>query len=499
MSSFMRRAAIPCFGQLLICLIVIVPARAQTCNDVELRSQAEVDAFDCTWVGNLTIGAPGNEDNISDLSPLAGLTTVVKYLRIRNNDSLTSLEGLGALQSVGEASQGTGGLEIVNNLALITLEGFNSLNSVYGLRIDGNESLTSLEGLESLSFIPQYGGISIVSNPSLVALSGLDSLTYSFNLHIENNDALESLAGLEELTTVGGSVEQGGGLTISGNAALVSLEGIENLTAIGGGNFGGLVLSENDALLSLAALGGLDYIGGNLVIDNNDALASLTGLEGVESLGGDLRVENNDVLKSLAGLEGIVSVGPAPENGAGNLTISNNDSLESLEGLGNIALVRGDPIGTSLNVVNNDVLRRCSCGLSGLIAGDPPAFTGVQGDVVIEENDPEGTCTSPEVVLATPCEPVANEEGSAAPQELQLESYPNPAAESFTVRYALPEAGPVRLAVYDLLGREVTVLDDSVRPVSWHEARIGGLAAGVYLVRMEVGQEVRTQRVTVLR
>ena len=102
-------------------------------------------------------------------------------------------------------------------------------------------------------------------------------------------------------------------------------------------------------------------------------------------------------------------------------------------------------------------------------------------------------------MLATPCEPVANEDASAAPQELQLEVYPNPVARVATMRYALPEAAPARLAVYDLLGREVAVLRAGVHPVGQHETRLGGLAAGVYVVRLEVGEEVRTQRVTVLR
>ena len=72
MIPFMRRSFIPCFGKLLLCLVFVVPVRAQTCNDVELRSQAEVDAFDCTWAGNLTIGAPGHEDDITDLVSFPG-------------------------------------------------------------------------------------------------------------------------------------------------------------------------------------------------------------------------------------------------------------------------------------------------------------------------------------------------------------------------------------------------------------------------------------------
>jgi hypothetical protein len=83
---------------------------------------------------------------------------------------------------------------------------------------------------------------------------------------------------------------------------------------------------------------------------------------------------------------------------------------------------------------------------------------------------------------------------------LQLEIYPNPVVRAATLSYALPEAEPVRLAVFDLLGREVAVLAEGVQPVGRHEVRLSGLAAGVYVVRIETGdgEEVFTRRVTVV-
>ncbi|MDX1529892.1 MAG: hypothetical protein R3362_00060, partial [Rhodothermales bacterium] len=60
-------------------------------------------------------------------------------------------------------------------------------------------------------------------------------------------------------------------------------------------------------------------------------------------------------------------------------------------------------------------------------------------------------------------QPVANEEDGAEAQPAALAlgpAYPNPFAERATVRYAVPEAGRVTLAVFDALGREVAVLVD---------------------------------------
>jgi hypothetical protein len=59
----------------------------------------------------------------------------------------------------------------------------------------------------------------------------------------------------------------------------------------------------------------------------------------------------------------------------------------------------------------------------------------------------------------------------------------------------------VRLAVYDVLGREVAVLVDGERPAGRHEAVLDGrmLPSGVYLVRLAAGGEVRTRAVTLAR
>ncbi|NNF58761.1 MAG: T9SS type A sorting domain-containing protein [Rhodothermaceae bacterium] len=99
--------------------------------------------------------------------------------------------------------------------------------------------------------------------------------------------------------------------------------------------------------------------------------------------------------------------------------------------------------------------------------------------------------------------PVANEPGLDVPDTFALHAaYPNPFASRATLRYDIAEAGPVRLAVYDLLGREVAVLADSERAAGRYEVLLdgSGLASGVYLVRMIAGADVlQSRRVTLLR
>ena len=77
---------------------------------------------------------------------------------------------------------------------------------------------------------------------------------------------------------------------------------------------------------------------------------------------------------------------------------------------------------------------------------------------------------------------------------------PNPSSGGARVAFAVPDAGPVRLSVVDVRGREVAVLVDDERSVGTHEARLGhGLAPGVYVVRLEAAGQVLTQRAVVAR
>jgi flagellar hook assembly protein FlgD len=64
----------------------------------------------------------------------------------------------------------------------------------------------------------------------------------------------------------------------------------------------------------------------------------------------------------------------------------------------------------------------------------------------------------------------------------------------------------VTLSVYDVLGRKVATLVDrelssGAHTITWHGETDGGsqLSSGLYLVRLQAGQEVRTQRVTLVR
>ena len=80
-------------------------------------------------------------------------------------------------------------------------------------------------------------------------------------------------------------------------------------------------------------------------------------------------------------------------------------------------------------------------------------------------------------------------------------NYPNPFNPSTHVRYELPTAARVSLAIYDVRGRLVERLVEGEQPAGRHEVLFEprGLASGVYLAHLRVGGQVRTIRMLLLK
>jgi hypothetical protein len=83
---------------------------------------------------------------------------------------------------------------------------------------------------------------------------------------------------------------------------------------------------------------------------------------------------------------------------------------------------------------------------------------------------------------------------------------PNPFNPRTTIRFDLPAAGSVRLAVYDVAGRLVRVLVNGDLPPGTREAVWDGsdssgraMASGSYLARLEAGGKVEVVRMGLVR
>ena len=97
--------------------------------------------------------------------------------------------------------------------------------------------------------------------------------------------------------------------------------------------------------------------------------------------------------------------------------------------------------------------------------------------------------------------PPTDAEGGPAAVALRLDVYPNPIRSGATVAFGVGASGPARLALFDVLGREVGVLFDGVVVGDGERVRLGtrGLAPGLYVLRLEAGGTTGTRKVIVTR
>jgi hypothetical protein len=98
---------------------------------------------------------------------------------------------------------------------------------------------------------------------------------------------------------------------------------------------------------------------------------------------------------------------------------------------------------------------------------------------------------------------------TTTPADFSLsQNYPNPFNPSTTIEYTLPPevnqgagGNRVLLAVYDLLGRQVTVLVDEARAPGTYRATLDGsrLSSGTYICRLVAGRHVETRKMVLAK
>ncbi len=139
----------------------------------------------------------------------------------------------------------------------------------------------------------------------------------------------------------------------------------------------------------------------------------------------------------------------------------------------------------------------------------PYVFTVNVGDfdtnTIIASDTYQGVVTAARLAAGTAVEPLVASElpgdlfATASSSETGVTGIsPNPFSNETSVRFSLGEASDVRLAVYDVLGREVAVLVDGTLEAGQHTATFDarGLSSGTYVYRLVTGQTVQTGRMT---
>lgn len=272
-------------------------------GDLILESQAEVDAVpDCSIIdGGLYLRSPngtlGASSDITDLSPLLGITKVNGPIIIDNNDLLFNLHGL------------------------------ENITSAHHIAILYCENIQNVAALSGLSGIMELG-IVILHNPSLLNLNGLEGITrLKHTLTLTDNTSLQNLDGLSGLTSVDIF-----GVDLGGNPSLTSIQGLNSLTSVGGLFF----IGNCDALQNLNGLENLQSTGALGIVSNNvlqdvSALGSLTTIQDNLFVSGNFQLSDCCIFHDLLANNSVNSV--TFENNAGNCN-SVQDILDNCAGTG---------------------------------------------------------------------------------------------------------------------------------------------------------------------
>jgi hypothetical protein len=154
------------------------------------------------------------------------------------------------------------------------------------------------------------------------------------------------------------------------------------------------------------------------------------------------------------------------------------------------------PIPVDLSYSDADLL---TAGLSGFPIGDlnwfPSQKAAWSAQRTTEYNNINNALNDGKLVTA-----IFNQANQ--PVEFQLQqNYPNPFNPSTNISFMVPKAGHVTLKVYNILGQEVATLLDGFKAAQTYNIRFdgNGLASGVYLYRLEEGNNFITRKMVLLK
>jgi len=82
-----------------------------------------------------------------------------------------------------------------------------------------------------------------------------------------------------------------------------------------------------------------------------------------------------------------------------------------------------------------------------------------------------------------------------------LQNYPNPFNPTSTIRYDIPKMSPVRISVYDILGKEIKVLVNEEKSPGQYEVIFDAknLASGIYFYTIRTGDFAQTKKMILLK
>jgi len=301
----------------MLFLLIPVELSGQWCYEIfELFTQDDVDSFQikhgpCDKVKGFVIG--DFSGRIKDLSPLLGIKNI-GGLRLNVDESLVSLKGLDSLSWVGFFQY--------KSKYKIDPYGIRNLDTIETISHYFEEANNDLSIYRNVKYVDAF----LLSNSGL--LSGIDSLKVNDDLKIfiSSNDAEVSLENLLPENQIGLGL-----LQINGCNNVFSMKGMERLKFI---KVFGIFNSTNIVLKNIVSIEKCDYF----------SLSNLNYFKGLKKIS-----ENIDTLKllSITNVDSFKSLGslfPNLNQVIGYLYLGKNKDLK------NISLIQDFPLPHNNNI-----------------------------------------------------------------------------------------------------------------------------------------------------
>lgn len=272
--------------------------------------------------------------NTTDLKNLKGLENLIATgvifpngFKIENNKSLINLEGLSSLEKT------RGNFYVINNENLINLKGLNNFYAakVGSLRIENCDNLIDLDGLDKLEFIGD--GLAIVNNFKLKDISALSKLNFvPRTIYISENESLTNLNGLESIKNIGF-------LFLNNNPLLTSIDAIKGCESLNSIKIdGNISLNHFPLFEKTKTINSIDISYGSEIqnlsglenLDNIESLkffrSNIRSLEGVSNINkiGTIEIYECPNLNNLTGIENVQEID--------NLSVQFCNNFNSVEG-----------------------------------------------------------------------------------------------------------------------------------------------------------------------
>jgi hypothetical protein len=138
---------------------------------------------------------------------------------------------------------------------------------------------------------------------------------------------------------------------------------------------------------------------------------------------------------------------------------------------------------------------------TGVISGTPTAESTYTFTIRVTDSSSTPQTDDQEYTVVITVRDGIDEEPQVPVDFMVVGNYPNPFNNSTVISLNLPEAGMVKIEIFDILGKQVNTLFDGymnagINEVTWNGANV---SSGVYLYKVTSGDRTATRRMTMVK